>query len=78
MTRDLLPELPDGAFAKQDGGDDLAFYAPARLVTHIDGGAVAAPAETWNISSTYGAACESSPFQSNRFNHTRQITHRVW
>ncbi len=42
MTRDLLPELPDGAFAKQDGGDDLAFYAPARLVTHIDEGAVAA------------------------------------
>lgn len=42
MTRDLLPELPDGAFAKQDGGDDLAFYAPARLVTHINEGAVAA------------------------------------
>ena len=42
MTRDRLPELPDGAFAKQDGGDDLAFYAPARLVTHIDEGAVAA------------------------------------
>ena len=39
MTRDLLPELPDGAFAKQDAGDDLAFYAPARLVTHIDEGA---------------------------------------
>ena len=42
MARDLLPELPDGAFAKQDGRDDLAFYAPARLVTHIDEGAVAA------------------------------------
>ena len=42
MTHDLLPELPDGAFAKQDGGDDLAFYAPARLVTHLDEGAVAA------------------------------------
>ncbi|WP_156680438.1 methyltransferase domain-containing protein [Sphingomonas profundi] len=37
-----LPELPAGAFAKQDKGDDLAFYAPPRLVTHIDEGAVAA------------------------------------
>lgn len=39
---DALPELPAGAFAKQDTGDDLAFYAPPRLVTHIDEGAVAA------------------------------------
>ena len=37
-----LPELPAAAFAKQDGGDDLDFYAPPRLVTHIDEGAVAA------------------------------------
>ena len=38
----LFPELPPGAFAKQDTGDDLAFYAPPRLVTHIDEGATAA------------------------------------
>ncbi len=31
-----LPELPPGAFRKDDGGDDADFYAPARLVTHID------------------------------------------
>ncbi|WP_375428770.1 methyltransferase domain-containing protein [uncultured Sphingomonas sp.] len=37
-----LPELPAAAFAKQDTGDDLDFYAPPRLVTHIDQGAVAA------------------------------------
>lgn len=37
-----LPELPAGAFAKQDADDDLAFYAPPRLVTHIDEVAVAA------------------------------------
>ena len=37
-----LPDLPATAFARQDGGDDLAFYAPPRLVTHIDEGAVAA------------------------------------
>ena len=42
MTNDPLPELPAGAFSKQDSGDDLAFYAPPRLVTHIDEGAVAA------------------------------------
>lgn len=34
--------LPAGSFAKEDGGDDLAFYAPPRLVTHIDAVAVAA------------------------------------
>ncbi len=33
---DRLPELPPDAFLKQDGGDDAVFYAPARLVTHID------------------------------------------
>ena len=31
-----LPELPPGAFRKEDGGDDADFYAPTRLVTHID------------------------------------------
>ena len=35
-TSDRLPELPPGAFMKVDGGDDATFYAPARLVTHID------------------------------------------
>ncbi len=37
-----FPEFPPEAFAKQDMGDDLAFYAPPRLVTHIDENAVAA------------------------------------
>lgn len=37
-----LPELPARAFEKVDAGDDRDFYAPARLVTHIDEGAVAA------------------------------------
>ncbi len=31
-----MPELPPDAFRKEDGGDDAEFYAPARLVTHID------------------------------------------
>ena len=30
------PELPAEAFDKIDAGDDALFYAPARLVTHID------------------------------------------
>ncbi len=38
----VLPELPAGSFAKQDPGDDAEFYAPARLVTHIDEAAVEA------------------------------------
>lgn len=46
---DLLPELPSGAFRRIDETDDLEFYAPPRLVTHIDDGAVAA------LSAFYGA-----------------------
>ena len=42
MSDQDLPELPPGAFAKEDSGDDLVFYAPPRLVTHIDESAVAA------------------------------------
>lgn len=41
-AEDAFPELPKGAFTKQDRGDDLAFYAPPRLVTHIDEGATTA------------------------------------
>jgi hypothetical protein len=36
-----FPELPPGAFAKLDPGDDADFYAQARLVTHIDDNAIA-------------------------------------
>lgn len=39
---DLRAELPADAFEKQDDGDDLAFYAPPRLVAHIDDAAIAA------------------------------------
>ena len=31
-----------GSFDRHDGGDDADFYAPPRLVTHIDDGAIAA------------------------------------
>ena len=33
---DRLAELSPAALLKDDSGDDAAFYAPARLVTHID------------------------------------------
>ena len=42
MIDKSLPEFPAAAFARQDNGDDLTFYAPPRLVTHIDEAAVAA------------------------------------
>lgn len=42
MSDPSFPELPPAAFDKQDTDDDLAFYAPPRLVTHIDENAVAA------------------------------------
>jgi hypothetical protein len=38
INDDLSPQ----AFTKQDEGDDLAFYAPPRLVAHIDESAIAA------------------------------------
>lgn len=34
--------LPPRAFEKQGGGDDLPFYTPPRLVSHIDDAAIAA------------------------------------
>ena len=37
-----LASLPAWAFEKEDPADDAAFYADARLVTHIDDGAIAA------------------------------------
>jgi SAM-dependent methyltransferase len=40
-----LDDLPPWAFDKEDGRGDAAFYAEARLVTHIDDGAIAALTE---------------------------------
>ncbi len=36
------PDFPPGAFDRVDDGDDLVFYRPPRLVTHIDDQAIAA------------------------------------
>lgn len=35
-------DFPPGAFDRVDDSDDALFYAPPRLVTHIDDGAIAA------------------------------------
>jgi SAM-dependent methyltransferase len=42
MPHDDMPELPPSAFAKEDPGPDLDFYAAPRLVTHIDAAAITA------------------------------------
>ena len=40
-----LADLPPWSFEKEDRADDAAFYAEARLCTHIDDGAIAALTE---------------------------------
>ena len=42
MTEQAPPDFPPHAFNRIDDSDDALFYAPARLVTHIDEGAIAA------------------------------------
>jgi hypothetical protein len=39
--------LPPGAFDKADPSDDAAFYAPARLVNHIDAAAIEAVTQAY-------------------------------
>jgi ubiquinone/menaquinone biosynthesis C-methylase UbiE len=46
---DRFAQLPPGAFAKEDPSDDRDFYAPARLVTHIDEVAVAALTDFYRV-----------------------------
>jgi SAM-dependent methyltransferase len=36
VTGDDAEPLPDGLFEREDPGDDAAFYAAPRLVTHVD------------------------------------------
>lgn len=42
MSEDTAAGFPPHAFDRIDEGDDADFYAPPRLVTHIDEGAIAA------------------------------------
>ena len=42
MSGEPLPDFPPRAFERVDESDDARFYAPPRLVTHIDDQAIAA------------------------------------
>jgi SAM-dependent methyltransferase len=42
-----VSDFPPGFFDRVDDGDDTAFYAPPRLVTHIDDDAIAAVGELY-------------------------------
>jgi SAM-dependent methyltransferase len=54
-----LADLPPWAFDKEDPGDDRDFYAEARLVTHIDDGAIAALTGFYRAAlPTGGAICD--------------------
>lgn len=56
MSNASLPELPPGPFDRIDEGDDSAFYAPPRLVTHIDETAIAALTECYRALLPAGGA----------------------
>ena len=43
-----MDEFSPGFFDRADPGDDAAFYAPARLVTHIDDAAIAAVGDLYD------------------------------
>ena len=47
MTDDPYGQFPAGFFDRTDSVDDGVFYAPPRLVTHIDDGAIAAVGELY-------------------------------
>ena len=67
--------LPPHAFAKQDGGGDLAFYAPPRLVTHIDAGAVSALTALYATVLLPGA--QVLDLMSSWVSHLPEIDYRV-
>ena len=54
-----LSDLPPWALDKQDPDDDAAFYADARLVTHIDDGAIAALTDSIAACCRRAACCST-------------------
>jgi SAM-dependent methyltransferase len=51
-----MDDFPPGAFAKADPSPDTAFYAQARLVAHIDDGAMAAVTQLYRETLPEGGA----------------------
>jgi SAM-dependent methyltransferase len=50
--------FPDGFFDRADPTSDAAFYAPTRLVTHIDDGAIAAVGALYDELGLHGAVLD--------------------
>ena len=51
-------EFPPGFFDRADSGGDADFYAFARLVTHIDDGAIAAVGDLYDELGLTGAVLD--------------------
>lgn len=51
---DRYAGFPDGFFARRDEGDDGRFYGEARIVQHIDEGAIAAVRDLYDELGLYG------------------------
>ena len=56
MDQRHVTTFPLGFFSRSDEADDSDFYAFDRLVTHIDGGAIAAVGELYNELGLCGAS----------------------
>ncbi len=61
------PELPEGFFARQDEGDDAAFYQQPRFVTHIDDVTIAALTQYYR--ETLTAECRVLDLMSSWISH---------
>ena len=51
---DRYEGFPDGFFTRLDEADDRRFYGEARLVQHIDSGAIAAVCDLYDELGLYG------------------------
>ena len=51
---DRYHDFPDGFFTRSDEDDDRGFYGEARLVQHIDDGAIAAVRDLYDELGQYG------------------------
>ena len=70
--------LPDGSFDKIDGDDDLAFYAPPRLVTHIDENALAALQDTYRSSLPNGARMTNDGMRYSNIEPLHETSADAW
>ena len=66
--------FPAGFFSRTDPGDDTAFYAPLRLVTHIDDQAIAAVGELYEDLHVNGDVLD---LMSSWVSHFRQPPRRL-